>query len=281
MPHYEHAPTDRYRLKKTSPALRSSFDPSRPHIELRDRWVQGLSNAQAELSKLSSEGWLTDLASETYFQSQAEALSKRLESQGFLTRTVPVAEFEGQPIVYLVYKRNLDWKPPEPNPQKPAEKKREQEPSSSKDRFLKAFQGKFDDHYGMYFSSDHVLAYVASDAPDTDAVRQFRETWEQAPQLARWSNMQPAKYLTAAENDGKQFVKFGETVVKIKNLRKALHVMGAKVKTKNVEIRAKAQSEPLIIGSRDTGELLITAPVLTASPEATVGWLDLVGLYGR
>lgn len=76
------------------------------HLSFRNQWEANLENAIAQAERLRAEGYMVEegIQRGALTQSQAEREAKRLSMQGYEIQTIPVTEWAGEKIVFLVYK---------------------------------------------------------------------------------------------------------------------------------------------------------------------------------
>jgi len=77
--------------------------------DFRRKWSQGLTPALAKVRKATSRGWETD--QRTYIKSDADRIAKELERRGRFVGRIPIAEWNGQPIEFIVYRENPKAQP--------------------------------------------------------------------------------------------------------------------------------------------------------------------------
>ena len=101
--------------------------------DFRRNWSRGVSSALSKVKQAKKKGWEAD--GRTYLKPDADTVAKQLASQGHFVGRVRVADWQGQPIEFLVYKQ----KPPKSQPKPPPPNVIGKTPLSEEDReFAKA-----------------------------------------------------------------------------------------------------------------------------------------------
>jgi hypothetical protein len=291
MSYGKHAQTHTYNPTKKVKPIRQTVTVSH-HQSFRQEWDSNFDKAVAQAQALQKEGYLVEegLRRGAMLERQAYTLTRRLQDTGYETQTIPVATWQGEKVVFVVYKPPKEAVPPPP-PKPTRKPKIEQKltPEQLAQMFEKVvFTAKDDptneiDRFkreGWMMDPHRIIAFISKDAPATggsDSLIGMARELKQGNPLASFAKaMDLTKALRAAKAT-KQYVNVQvgpDMAVSIDNLRNATKTFGYAP----IGIYCKGKEKPIYVMDLD-GNAVAIAPVIEPNPSATIDIQTLMKDY--